>query len=235
MSGKEKELDLRAQFDPLAMAGVDEAAEAATNEIRAVDGGEAEGARFGGARLTAKVDELCRKHGLPDGADAEAARCIAIALEGRMADLLEQLRPAARMRRNGYKEAFGGGAYEKGLDPKVNWKARHQAQKEAKAQAQQAQQQAQQQQGQGQGQQQPGRTAPVAAPPAMAAAGVGVGGGGNAASSASRVESANAADVLYVVSNERAGHRSDVAQWWRTNGGPLVRYARPSARLFAPP
>jgi hypothetical protein len=46
---------------------------------------------------------------------------------------------------------------------------------------------------------------------------------------------AHASDVLYVLENDAVSSRSRVVQWWRVNQGPLMRYARQSARLFPLP
>ena len=42
-------------------------------------------------------------------------------------------------------------------------------------------------------------------------------------------------DVLYALECEPQSRGSRVLQWWRCNQAPLMRYARQSARLFAPP
>ena len=97
-------------------------------EIVAREGGDDEAARFGsgamGVQLRTKLSEMSRRFGLAEGADEGACRVVAVALQERIASMIEDLRPAVRQRTNSAKHAFGQDAFTKGTDPKLSWKVR---------------------------------------------------------------------------------------------------------------
>ena len=123
--------DLASKADVLVQAGVDVDAEAEEAAIEAREGGDDEGAVFGGARLQLKMEEICAKFGLtPDHA---ASHFVAVALHERMSQLVESLRGAARQRTNAAKLAFGPQGFARSTDPKQSWKQQQAAAAKRKA------------------------------------------------------------------------------------------------------
>lgn len=251
--------------DPLLAAGVDVSAEDRGAEIVAREGGDDEAARFGsgamGVQLRTKLSEMSRRFGLAEGADEGACRVVAVALQERIASMIEDLRPAVRQRTNSAKHAFGQDAFTKGTDPKLSWKVRAAQTKAPTSSASSgASSGAPMRAGGGSvaaetatsssaeerrlesltKRDAPASTAAgaglsLAAAAAEAAAANAARDAAAAAAEAAREVVANAADVLYVLDTDRQSSRSRVVQWWKCNNGPLVRYARQSARLFPPP
>ena len=229
--GKGKD-ELSSQLDPLAIAGVDMEAEAQSTEIVSREDGAAdEAARFGsgeqGERLRTKLGEIAVKFGL-EGADENAARMIAIALDERLSWLLEGLHGAAFVRTNGARRALGEEVMVTS-NPLKAWKPKLASTSTTTA-----------------------PTAPAPAPgadnAAMAAVEAESGPRRSAAAPAGRKATAShhdddddtrqpvsVADVLYLLDGERQSRGSRVVQWWRCNNHPLGRYQRQAARLFAPP
>ena len=94
------------QFDPLAVAGVDEAElqrGGGLGEVHTTEGGDDEALLLGpggvGEALQARLAEVGLRFGL-EGADERAARAVAIALQTHVVDILDQLRPLSAQRRN---------------------------------------------------------------------------------------------------------------------------------------
>jgi hypothetical protein len=66
----------------------------------------------------AKLADVASKFGLSGGADERASELVAVALKERLSVIIEQLRPAAKLRNNAHKYAFGADGVVPSTDPK---------------------------------------------------------------------------------------------------------------------